>query len=179
MMYSITLILTLFHTEIWALYNIRVAEVQLYHDAKYIPGYHLHTIGNYPMSTLVDCIYLCQNNDYCRTANYFNSETGSLCSLFEENSFVGQIVSISSSMSIVISFNLCPNGISEPAYLCFGLPTNNQAPVTVQHAMNNLLFHSTMVNTHVLSYHSNQSDLCTIIFYGNCSNIWMAIVGLH
>lgn len=134
------IIFAFFRSTVAVLYDIRVGEVQLYHDSKYIPGYHLHTIGTYSSATLFDCIYLCQNNDYCRTANYFNSNMGTLCSLFEENSFVGEIISFTSTMSIVISFNLCPNDFMEPTHICFGLPANTQPPAAVQYVMNHLRF---------------------------------------
>lgn len=139
-MITIIVVLVLLCSSVVISYDIRVAEVQLYNDVKYIPGYHLHTIGTYAVTTLFDCIYLCQNNDYCRTANYFNSNMDIMCTLFEENSFVGQIISSTSTMSIVISFNLCPNSFMEPDYICFGLPSNIQAPVTVQYAMDHLRF---------------------------------------
>jgi hypothetical protein len=133
-MFSIVIISFFFYVTVLALYDIRTAEVTLHHNPKYLTGYHLHTIGTFPTNSLYDCIYLCQNNDYCRTANYFDLHSGTLCSLFEENSFVGRIISTTS----IISFDLCPNGFVEPPYICFGLPTNIQSPVTVQYAMNNL-----------------------------------------
>ena len=137
-MLSIIIIFSLIPPTILTLNDIRMADVEIYHDSKYIPGYHLHTIGTFSTNTLSDCIYLCQNNDYCRTATYFDSNTGSMCSLFEENSFVGQIISTTSTTSTIISFNLCPDGFAEPAHICFGLPTTTQPPVTVQYAMDHL-----------------------------------------
>jgi hypothetical protein len=100
-MYSIIIIFFLLPAIILSLYDIRMATVQIYHDSKYIPGYHPHRICTFFINTLRDCIYLCQNNDYCRTANYYDSNTGTMCTLFEENSFVGQIVSITFMMSVV------------------------------------------------------------------------------
>lgn len=82
-MLSVIIIFFLVPATILTLYDIRMADVQIYHDFEYIPGYHLHTIGTFLTNTLSDCIYLCQNNDYYRTANYFDSNTGFMCSLFE------------------------------------------------------------------------------------------------
>ncbi|UJR25098.1 hypothetical protein I4U23_006459 [Adineta vaga] len=144
-MLAIILILAFTHIKLSILHEIRVANIQLSHDSKYIPAYHLHTIGIFPINTLHDCIYLCHDNDYCRTATYFDSTSDTMCSLFEENSFVGRIVSMTTTMSIVISFNLCPNGFSEPQHICFGLPESIQPPVTVQYALDNLRFTQTWV----------------------------------
>jgi hypothetical protein len=102
-MFSIVIISFFFYVTVLALYDIRTAEVTLHHNAKYLTGYHLHTIGTFPTNSLYDCIYLCQNNDYCRTANYFDLHTGTLCSLFEENSFVDRIISTTSIISFAMN----------------------------------------------------------------------------
>ncbi|UJR18497.1 hypothetical protein I4U23_005403 [Adineta vaga] len=115
----------------------RIAKAKIIRNSRYIVAYHLHALGTFPSSSLHNCIYQCQNNDYCRTANYFDSNQGTMCSLFEENSFVGQIV-ISTTMSIIISFNLCPPGYNEPEYICFGTSINLRSPITVQNVLNNL-----------------------------------------
>ena len=114
---------------------IRTGKAKMIYNSMYIAAYHLHAMGTFPSPSLRNCIYQCQNNDYCRTANYFSSEKGTMCSLFEEYSSVGSILSVSSIMSVVISFDLCPPGFAEPEYICFGVPAKIQPPVTVQQAL--------------------------------------------
>ena len=121
-----------------SIYPIRTAKVKMIYSSMYIAAYHLHVMGTFPSTSLRNCMLQCQNNDYCRTANYFQSGSGMFCSLFEEYSSVGRIVSVSSFISTVISFDLCPPGYTEPTYICFGVPAKIQAPVTVQQALNGL-----------------------------------------
>lgn len=138
-MFSTVFLLLIYHTNLlFSLQNIRVADTKILHDSKYIPASHLHRISTSAVDSLHDCVYLCHNNDYCRTANYYEFETDLLCALFEENSYVGRIVSVSSIVSVVISFNLCPNGYSEPEFICFGLPKNIQPPITIQNILTKL-----------------------------------------
>lgn len=81
-----------------------------------------------------NCLLLCHNNDYCRTANYRGSEQQ--CYLYEENSYVGSISSTTDD-STVLAFDLCPPGITdpEPFSLCSG---SERANVPMQTVMNGL-----------------------------------------
>ena len=133
------------------LHPLRTARVKILHRSMYVAAYHLHAMGTFSSVSLRDCMYQCQNNDYCRTANYFTSDTGTMCSLFEEHAFVGRILSVfSATSSTMISFDLCPPGFTEPAHICFGFPVNIQPPVSVQQALDSLRF---LQKFSLLTYH--------------------------
>ena len=137
-MLFIILLLLCISTNSSIIHPIRTAKVKMIPNSMYIAAYHLHAMGTFPSMSLRNCMLQCQNNDYCRTANYFHSDSGKFCSLFEEYSFVGRIIDVSSYISTVITFDLCPPGFSEPAYICFGVPEKSQPPVSVQQALNGL-----------------------------------------
>ncbi|CAF1522596.1 unnamed protein product [Adineta steineri] len=114
---------------------MRLARVRIYQQSIYSHSFHRHILGTFPSSSMKACLWLCQNNDYCRTAAYRPSEQQ--CYMYEENSYVGTISSTTDG-SIVLAFNLCPiDGSSqEPASICFG--TSSRQPVSMQTVMNSL-----------------------------------------
>jgi hypothetical protein len=120
--------------------------VDLLTDHIYIPA-HFQNQLNLGQNTnnLLTCIYLCQNHEYCRTAVF--DELNLFCTLFEECSTVGRIVS--QIQSTVLSFLVCDG---EPDYLAFSPPI---APVLMQTVLSN------MINTPVLPI-SSTYDIVTI-----------------
>ncbi|UJR37299.1 hypothetical protein I4U23_030008 [Adineta vaga] len=95
-------------------------------------GYFGNFIQDLSARTLMRCVIASQNNDQCRIANY-NSQTR-ICSLINENSFIGQIISLSTDNSIIF-LQLCIDLTQqEPEYLYFG---TYQPAVTLQHTINN------------------------------------------
>ena len=105
---------------------------KIYYNSFYQLGYFGNFIGNVTARSLMRCIIACQNNDQCRLANY-NSQT-LICSLIDELSFVGQIISSSETSAIVLQLCEDPDK-QEPEYLCFG---SVRPPVTVQNALDNM-----------------------------------------
>ena len=96
--------------------SIRHVHIDLQEQATYIVNHPTHQIGlGVSVSNLLQCIYLCQNHDYCRTAVFDGQAM--ICLLFEECSSFGDIVS--SAASTVISFQLCEN---EPESVAFSPP---------------------------------------------------------
>jgi hypothetical protein len=130
------------------LFPIRFSHIDLLSDHSYIPA-HLQNQLNLGESTnnLLTCIYLCQNDDYCRTAVF--NELNMQCTLFEECSTVGQIVS--QIQSTLISFLVCDG---EPEYLAFSPPVK---PVLLDTVLSN------MINTTVLPIHTTYD----IVMMGN------------
>ena len=106
---------------------------KIHQSSFYQLGYFGNFIGNVTAPSLMRCIIACQNNDQCRLANY-NSQT-LICSLIDESSFFGQIISSSSETSVIV-LQLCEDPAKqEPEYLCFG---SARPPVTVQYALDNM-----------------------------------------
>jgi len=109
---------------------IRYATIDLLYQHGYIVSDITYQIGlGMSVSNLELCIYACYNNDFCRTA-VFDSQL-LVCSLFEECSDRGQIISNIS--TTLISFVLC-NG--EPDNMAFIHPLTT--PVPLPTVMSNL-----------------------------------------
>ena len=109
---------------------IRHVHIDVEKQSTYIVNYPTHQIGlGVSVSNLLQCIYLCQNHDYCRTAVFDGQAM--ICLLFEECSSFGDIVS--SAASTVISFQLCEN---EPESVAFSPPLT--ASISMSAMMSNL-----------------------------------------
>ncbi|UJR07169.1 hypothetical protein I4U23_011457 [Adineta vaga] len=99
-------------------YSIRNANVKIIPNSFYQPGYYKHFLGSlFNIQSLSDCIYQCHENEYCRTAIY--SFQSFICLLYEEFSFLGQI--LPSTDQSLISFSYCPDqSINELTHVCYG-----------------------------------------------------------
>ena len=111
---------------------IRHAHIDLLPDHSYLPA-HLQNQLNLGVKTsdLMTCIYLCQNEDYCRTAVF--NQSALQCTLSEECSTLGRIVSQIG--STLISFLVCDG---EPQYLAFSPPLKPVLLATVLSNMTNI-----------------------------------------
>ena len=118
-------------------YPILRARVNILSNSYYIPAYYKHFINNISnVNSISDCMYNCQNHEYCRTAVYTSQL--SICSLYEEYSFVGNILPSVQIGQSVLSFSFCPNdSISEPMYVCVGTPL--KSPISIENLINQLL----------------------------------------
>ncbi|CAF1429351.1 unnamed protein product [Adineta steineri] len=156
---------------------MRLARVRIHQQSIYSHSFHRHFLGTFPSSSMKACLWLCQNNDYCRTAAYRPSEQQ--CYMYEENSYVGTI-SLTTDGSIVLAFNLCPNDnlSHEPASICFG--TSSRQPVSMQIVMNSLQlikqYSNIATNGFVLSpgevwVPSTSSPLITVYSFDNYLSI--------
>ncbi|CAF1084056.1 unnamed protein product [Didymodactylos carnosus] len=121
---------------------IRSSHSTFANDYVYREAYDRHFILNITgVQSLEQCAYQCHNNDYCRTATYYSVDK--ICSLSEEYSYVGiKIEAIG--IATIISFTLCPNGYSEPEYLCFG---DERQPVRFADMLLSLTLVKTLSNT--------------------------------
>jgi hypothetical protein len=124
------------------------SHIDLLSDHSYLPA-RLQNQLNLGENTddLLTCIYLCQDEDYCRTAVFY--ELTRERTLFEECSTVGRIVSQIQSM--LISFLVCDG---EPEYLAFNPPLKSVLLATIL---------SNMTNTTVLPI----STTYNIVMMGN------------
>ncbi|CAF0745211.1 unnamed protein product [Adineta ricciae] len=114
---------------------IRQTRVSITQQHAYIVNHIAHKIGFAIYARNVhSCIYICQNNDFCRTA-VFDSQL-LLCDLFEECSAQGQIVSDPN--KILISFLLC-NG--EPDNVIFSSSSIQSIPMQTVMANLTLITH--------------------------------------
>ena len=127
-------------TEGTRIYSMRKAKVTITSNSIYIPAVYKHFIANISLiQSLSQCIFACQNNGYCRTATY----SGQLlvCSLYEEYSFVGQIIPSMLYAQSVLSFSFCPSDpVNEPSNVCFGTPS--LLPISVADLMTQILLTS-------------------------------------
>ena len=114
---------------------IRQSHVSITQQHTYIVNHISHKIG-FAIYTrnLHSCVYICQNNDFCRTA-VFDSQL-LLCDLFEECSSQGQIVS--NPNKILISILLC-NG--EPDNVIFSSSSIQSIPIQTVMANLTLITH--------------------------------------
>ena len=109
---------------------IRHTQIDIHPSFTYIVNHPTHQIGlGVSASNLLQCIYLCQNHDYCRTAIF--DRQAMICLLFEECSSFGDIVPHAA--RTVISFQLCAN---EPESMVFSPPV--PVPIPVSTMMSNL-----------------------------------------
>ena len=110
------------------LYPMRQAKVQIIPNSYYVPAHYKHLISNIlNVVSTKKCMYACQNHDYCRTAVY-NGQT-SVCSLYEEYSFVGQVLPSVLVDRSVIRFSFCPDNTDEPTYVCFATSLKTSKPI--------------------------------------------------
>jgi hypothetical protein len=117
---------------------IRVSRVRFHANSIYFVGFHRHWIRNVTgVATARKCAMLCNNDLFCRTANYMTST--SMCCLYEERVDVGLMSS--SSSCTVITVHLCPDGIDESTHLCLAIA--NRPPVPLQVVFNSM----SLVNT--------------------------------
>ncbi|UJR24091.1 hypothetical protein I4U23_027058 [Adineta vaga] len=140
---------------------MRTIRARLYHQSIYSHSFHRHYLGKYPSNSMKNCLFQCQNHNYCRTATYQSTEQQ--CYLYEEYSYVGTIVS-SSDNSIVIALHLCPDDEMkrEPDYLC--LPSKGQS-IPMQTVMNGLQLVKQYLNIN------------TVGFVLSVDEAWLAPVG--
>ncbi|CAF1228181.1 unnamed protein product [Didymodactylos carnosus] len=125
---------------------IRTMTIKIRSHSIYKLGYFANFIENYTSSSIMRCTLICQNNDYCRTATYYPSPLF-ICSLYEEYSYVGQLLTDSSLYSSsVILFQLCPTGYTEPYYLCFG---TSRDPIPYALALNQTQLITTITNLEI------------------------------
>ena len=103
--------------------SIRHSQILISHDSTYVVNHPTHQMGHGVSSdSLLQCVYLCQNDDYCRTAVF--GASAMRCLLFEECSSFGDI--ISHPTRTVISFQLCDD---EPERMAFSAPLTASVPV--------------------------------------------------
>ena len=133
-------VLSILITEGTKTYSMRKAKVTITANSVYIPAVYKHFIANLSLTrSLSKCVYACQNNDYCRTATYVGQLL--VCSLYEEYSFVGRIISSMLYDQSVLSFSVCPNDpVNEPFNACFGTPS--LPPVSIANLMTQMLLTS-------------------------------------
>jgi hypothetical protein len=122
-------IISSYNADATVTYPIRHAKVKIIPNSYYIPAYYKHFIYNISNTgSLSKCMYMCQNHDYCRTAVYTSQTL--VCSLYEEYSFVGQVVVSTLGDQSVISFSFClSDDINEPMDICFGTPLRSSMPI--------------------------------------------------
>ena len=102
---------------------IRHSQILISHDSTYVANHPTHQMGpGVGSASLLQCIYLCQNDDYCRTAVF--DEPAMSCLLFEECSAFGDVVPHSTRM--VISFQLCDD---EPESMAFSASQTASVPM--------------------------------------------------
>jgi WD40 repeat protein len=133
---------------------MRVARIKYIQNSRYVVAHFRHFITNQSsIQTVKVCAFACHSHDYCRTANYYSID--SICSLYEESTHVGNIVS--SLSTTVINIQLCSDGIKELTHICYGDPT--RAPIPLQTAFDS------MVLVHTLSLSPAMIIMTTELMY--------------
>lgn len=156
-------VLVSFHTEIQTkkVYPMQRAKVKIISNSFYIPAYYKHFITNISnIHSVSRCMYACQNDEYCRAAQY--DSQASICSLYEEYSFVGSVLSSNGTGQTVISFSHCSNdSVREPMYVCFGSPL--AAPITIENVIRQLFLNTPSLVTNGLVRSSVWSTKTVIV----------------
>ena len=104
---------------------IRHVHIDLHEQSTFIINHPSHQIGlGDDSSNLLQCIYLCQNHDHCRTAVF--DQQVMICLLFEECSTMGD--SVLHGTRTLISFQLYDD---KPVSMAFSPPLKVPIPVRV------------------------------------------------
>lgn len=116
MLYFLQLFLS--HPYCIAAEDYRQAHFSIASNSIYIPfsaARFLANITSKYMSNLPTCAQQCLNDRRCRTAAYYQDIK--TCSLFSENSDVGQISTVANQVSFVLSMTMSENSTGEDVFL--------------------------------------------------------------